>query len=47
MRLTFIRRGRELGFPLAEVRELLSLVDGGGAHLAVLAPRARSFPLRP
>jgi MerR family mercuric resistance operon transcriptional regulator len=28
-RLTFIRRSRELGFTLAEVRGLLGLVDGG------------------
>jgi MerR family transcriptional regulator, mercuric resistance operon regulatory protein len=27
-RLTFVRRGRELGFSLDEVRELLRLVDG-------------------
>lgn len=27
-RLTFIRRGRELGFSLADLRELLRLVDG-------------------
>ena len=27
-RLTFIRRSRELGFTIEEVRELLSLVDG-------------------
>lgn len=29
-RLTFIRRSRELGFPLQEIRDLLALVDGGG-----------------
>lgn len=28
-RLSFIRRMRELGFPLDDVRELLGLVDGG------------------
>ncbi len=28
-RLTFIRRSRELGFSMAEIRELLALVDGG------------------
>ena len=28
-RLTFVRRGRELGFTLDEVRGLLRLVDGG------------------
>ena len=28
-RLTFIRRSRQLGFPLEEIRELLKLVDGG------------------
>lgn len=28
-RLTFIRRGRELGFTLVEIRNLLGLVDGG------------------
>lgn len=27
-RLTFIRRGRELGFPLDQIRELLGLVRG-------------------
>ncbi len=29
MRLHFIRRGRDLGFTLRELRELLQLVDGG------------------
>ncbi|MDH3920601.1 MAG: MerR family transcriptional regulator, partial [Rhodospirillales bacterium] len=28
-RLTFIRRGRELGFTLDDIRGLLGLVDGG------------------
>jgi MerR family mercuric resistance operon transcriptional regulator len=28
-RLSFIRRTRELGFPLKEIRALLELVDGG------------------
>lgn len=28
-RLTFVRRCRELGFPLDEIRALLALVDGG------------------
>ncbi len=28
-RLAFVRRGRELGFSLDEIRALLSLVDGG------------------
>ncbi len=28
-RLTFIRRSRELGFSIAEIRGLLALVDGG------------------
>ncbi len=28
-RLTFVRRSRELGFTLKEVRDLLRLVDGG------------------
>jgi MerR family mercuric resistance operon transcriptional regulator len=29
MRLNFVRRSRELGFPLRDVRALLRLVDGG------------------
>ena len=28
-RLTFIRRSRELGFTLKQIRELLAMVDGG------------------
>ena len=28
-RLTFIRRSRELGFAMADIRDLLALVDGG------------------
>ena len=30
-RLTFVRRARELGFKLKEIRELLALVDGDSA----------------
>ncbi len=33
-RLTFVRRSRELGFSLDEVRELLRLVDGGHSTCA-------------
>ena len=29
-RLVFIRRGRELGFSLQDIRALLKLIDGGG-----------------
>jgi 3-oxoacyl-[acyl-carrier protein] reductase len=32
-RLSFIRRGRELGFSLDQIREPLGLVDRGGHHL--------------
>ena len=31
MRLSFIRRSRELGFPLDDIRALLQLVDGGSS----------------
>jgi MerR family mercuric resistance operon transcriptional regulator len=31
-RLTFVRRARELGFTLDEVRSLLKLVDGEHSH---------------
>lgn len=33
-RLAFVRRCRELGFPLEEIRALLALVDGGGYSCA-------------
>ena len=33
-RLTFIRRGRELGFTLDQVRTMLGLADGSGAACA-------------
>lgn len=33
-RLSFVRRCRELGFPLDEIRALLALVDGGGYSCA-------------
>ena len=45
-RLTFIRRSRELGFSMAEIRELLALVDGGsytcGEIKALTLDHARS-----
>jgi MerR family mercuric resistance operon transcriptional regulator len=33
-RLSFVRRARELGFPIDAVRALLALADGGGASCA-------------
>lgn len=33
-RLSFVRRCRELGFPLEEIRALLALVDGGNYSCA-------------
>ena len=46
-RLTFIRRSRELGFSLEEVRELLRLIDGGnytcGEVLAIAAGHVRAI----
>lgn len=38
-RLSFIRRSRELGFTLQEIRELLALVDGGDYTCAEIRDR--------
>ena len=38
-RLSFIRRSRELGFTLHEIRELLELVDGGDYTCAEIRDR--------
>lgn len=38
-RLSFIRRSRELGFSLQEIRELLQLVDGGDYTCAEVRDR--------
>jgi MerR family mercuric resistance operon transcriptional regulator len=38
-RLSFIRRSRELGFTLHEIRELLELVDGGDYTCAEVRDR--------
>ena len=40
-RLRFIRRGRELGFTLDEVRMLLSLADGDAGPCTVVAAMTR------
>jgi len=41
-RLSFIRRSRELGFTLREIRGLLSLVDGGDYTCAEIRDRTLS-----
>ncbi len=41
-RLSFVRRGRELGFTLEEIRALLNLVDGGD----FTCDEVRSFTLK-
>lgn len=38
-RLSFVRRSRELGFTLREIRELLELVDGGDYSCAEVRDR--------
>lgn len=38
-RLSFVRRSRELGFTLQEIRELLELVDGGDYTCAEVRDR--------
>ncbi len=38
-RLSFVRRSRELGFTLREIRELLKLVDGGDYTCAEIRDR--------
>ena len=41
-RLSFIRRSRELGFTLREIRDLLELVDGGQYTCAEVRDRTTS-----
>jgi MerR family transcriptional regulator, mercuric resistance operon regulatory protein len=41
-RLTFVRRSRELGFTLEEIRALLRLVDGGGYTCAQIEALTRA-----
>lgn len=41
-RLSFIRRSRELGFTLQEIRELLELVDGGDYTCAEVRDRTNT-----
>jgi MerR family transcriptional regulator, mercuric resistance operon regulatory protein len=41
-RLTFVRKSRDLGFTIAEIRDLLNLVDGGAYTCAQVEQMARN-----
>ncbi len=41
-RLRFIRQVQELGFTLAEIRQLLSLADSGSIDCAAVAPHVKA-----